>query len=167
MSLLDGWKVCPRCANQLTHGDGVVDCESCGFVLYGHSAVTTSALPVEERRVLLARRAVEPARGLWDCLGGFVHEGAHPLVGLGREVREETGLEFEPQRFLGMWMGEYAGRATLNLFWTGRLEPGDPRPADDVDELRWFSVGELPRREELAFERLIDDVLRVWRDEHA
>jgi ADP-ribose pyrophosphatase YjhB (NUDIX family) len=168
VSLLDGWKVCPRCGNQLTHSAGRVDCSACAFVLYAHSAVTASALPEDgQRRVLLARRAIEPAKGKWDCVGGFLEEGEHPVDGLRREVREETGLAFDVRRFLGVWMGRYDGRSTLNLFWTGALAPGEPRPHDDISELRWFGADALPAAGELAFERLIVDVLAAWRQEEA
>jgi ADP-ribose pyrophosphatase YjhB (NUDIX family) len=139
--------------------------------MYGHSAVTVSALPEDaEGRLLLARRGVEPDRGLWDAVGGFLEEGEHPLDGLLREVDEETGLGFEPARLLGIWMGRYAvdDRATLNLFWTGRLKAGDPSAADDAAELRWFAADELPPPGELAFDGLIAAVLAAWlRDQHA
>ena len=139
--------------------------------MYGHSAVTVSVLPEDgEGRVLLARRGVEPDLGLWDAVGGFLEEGEHPLDGLLREVDEETGLGFEPARLLGIWMGRYAEdeRATLNLFWTGRLKAGDPSAADDVAELRWFGPDELPSPSELAFDGLIAAVLAAWlRDQHA
>ena len=164
MSLLDGWKLCPRCGKQLTSEPGRVGCSACGFELYGHSAVTASALPEDERgRVLLARRAIDPWHGKWDCVGGFVEEGEHPLDGVRREVREETGLGFEAGRLLGIWMGGYAGRSTLNLFWAGALTGGEPRPEDDISELRWFAADELPAEEELAFDPLIADVLDAWR----
>jgi ADP-ribose pyrophosphatase YjhB (NUDIX family) len=165
--VLDGWTTCPRCGNQLTPHSGLVECDACGFVHYAHSAVTASGLPEDGRRVLLARRAHEPFRGAWDVVGGFVGEGEHPIDGLRREVREETGLEFEVGPLLGIWMGDYAGRATLNLFWRGRLGAGEPQAADDVDELRWFAAEELPRPPELAFDGLIGAVLNAWRDEHA
>jgi ADP-ribose pyrophosphatase YjhB (NUDIX family) len=152
---------------QLTSGDAVVECPRCGFVHYAHSAVTASVLPEKDGRILLARRAYEPFRGLWDIVGGFVGEGEHPLDGLRREVREETGLEIEVDRLLGIWMGDYAGRATLNLFWTGRLGPGTPQASDDVAELRWFSAAALPSRDELAFDGLVAAVLDSWRNEHA
>jgi ADP-ribose pyrophosphatase YjhB (NUDIX family) len=139
-------------------------------VLYPHSSVTVSALPEEgEGRVLLARRAHEPFRGLWDAVGGFLDEGEHPLDGLRREVLEETGLGFEPVELLGIWMGSYGddARATLNLFWTGRLGAGAPHAADDVAELRWFSRDDLPPPDDLAFDGLVADVLRAWRNQHA
>jgi ADP-ribose pyrophosphatase YjhB (NUDIX family) len=137
-----------------------VDCARCGFEFYAHSSVTASAVPEDEAgRLLLARRAIEPGYGKWDCIGGFLEEGEHPLDGLRREGREETGLDFEPGRFLGIWMGRYDGRATLNLFWAGTLARGTPRPCDDISELRWFQRRELPPADQLAFERLIADVL--------
>jgi 8-oxo-dGTP diphosphatase len=123
-------------------------------------------LPEDGGRVLLARRALDPFRGAWDVVGGFVGEGEHPLDGLRREVREETGLDFEVGDLLGIWMGDYAGRATLNLFWRGRLASGEPRAADDVDELRWFAPLELPRPGELAFDGLVASVLDAWRKQH-
>jgi 8-oxo-dGTP diphosphatase len=166
--LLDGWKLCPRCGNQLTSTSGRVDCSACGFELYAHSSVTASALPEDEhRRLLLARRALEPWRGNWDCIGGFLEEGEHPLEGLRREVQEETGLAFDVGRLVGIWMGRYAERSTLNLFWAGSLGTGEPRPADDVSELRWFAADDLPSPGELAFDGLIADVLEAWRHQQA
>jgi hypothetical protein len=49
----------------------------------------------------------------------------------------------------------------LNLVWEARLAPGEPVPADDVSELRWFAVDALPPDDELAF-RWIAPALRAW-----
>ncbi len=62
---------------------------------------------------------------------------------------EETGLEIEPEEFLGAWMDTYSeddgGPATLNLYWTAHVVGGgDGEAADDVSELRWFAPDELP-----------------------
>lgn len=119
--------------------------------------------------MLLARRAVEPYKGMWDVPGGFLEEGEHPVDGLRRELREETGLEIEPGEFFGVWMDRYGGDstalATLNLVWTARVLGGEPVPADDVSELRWFAVDELPSAAEVAF-AMVPQVLSAWRLRH-
>jgi 8-oxo-dGTP diphosphatase len=167
---LQGWTWCPRCRAEL-RGDGSrVECETCGFVCYASSKATAGALVEDgDGRVLLARRALEPFKGRWDIPGGFLDEGEHPLDGVRRELLEETGLEIEPLDFLGFWMDRYGGdstaEATLNLYWTARVLGGEPRPADDVDDLRWFATDELPSADGLAFEN-VPFVLAAWRARH-
>jgi ADP-ribose pyrophosphatase YjhB (NUDIX family) len=164
---LTGWRWCPRCREELRGTESRVECEACGFVSYPSSKPTAGAL-VEDGNggVLLVRRAVEPYKGRWDIPGGFLEEGEHPLDGLRRELREETGLEVEPLEFLGVWMdrygGESAAEATLNLYWTARTTGGEAEAADDVDDLRWFRADELPPPDELAFEN-VPLVLATWR----
>ena len=170
MSELAEWKFCPRCAGPLAGEGARLDCAACGFVVYPSSKPTASAFCVDGRgRVLLVRRAVEPYAGMWDAPGGFLEEGEHPLDGLRRELREETGLEIEPDEFLGVWVDRYGGdstaHATLNLFWSARVVSGDAVPADDVSEARWFEPDELPSADELAFENVAQALL-VWRLRH-
>jgi 8-oxo-dGTP diphosphatase len=170
MSELEGWTFCPRCRKALAGDGGRLSCPACGFVIYASSKPTASALCVDNGRVLLARRAIQPFQAFWDIPGGFLEEGEDPLDGVRRELREETGLEIEPERFLGIWMDRYGGdstaEATLNLYWTARVVGGEAAPADDVSELRWFHRDELPAADELAFEN-VPLVLTAWRDEHS
>jgi 8-oxo-dGTP diphosphatase len=171
MGELAGWTFCPRCRSELARESHRVECPSCGFVAYANPKPTATAVCVDEHgRVLLTRRAVEPEIGSWDLPGGFVDEDEHPLETLRRELREETNLEVEPLEFLGVWIDAYGGdstaESTLNLFWTARVIGGDPRPADDVAELRWFPADGLPPDEELAFS-CVALALAAWRDAHA
>jgi ADP-ribose pyrophosphatase YjhB (NUDIX family) len=164
---LEGWRWCPRCGAELRGAASRVECPACGFVCYASSKPTAGALVADgEGRVLLARRAHEPFKGRWDIPGGFLEEGEPPLDGLRRELREETGLEVEPLDFLGAWVDTYGGdstaEATLNLYWTARVREGEPHPADDVDELRWFAADGLPAPDGLAFEN-VQLVLSAWR----
>ena len=166
MGELAGWKHCPRCRTELLGDEQRLECPQCGFVAYASSKATAAALVEDgEGRLLLARRAIEPFRGRWDIPGGFLEEGEHPLDGLRRELREETGLEVEPVDFLGIWMDRYGGdstaESTLNLYWTAVVTGGEAAPDDDVDELCWFDRHRLPDRQELAFEN-VPLVLAAW-----
>jgi ADP-ribose pyrophosphatase YjhB (NUDIX family) len=166
MGVLEGWLWCPRCRGALAPGQGRVDCEVCGFVGWANSAPTACALCEDEGgRLLLVRRAHEPFRGYWDIPGGFLEEGEPPLVGLRRELLEETGLEIEPGEYVGAWIDRYGdapgAQVTLNLYWRARVVGGDERAADDVSELRWFGRAELPPPEEVAFAN-VPLVLDAW-----
>ena len=50
----------------------------------------------------------------------------------------------------------------MNAFYECRLISGDPRPDDDVAELRWFERDALPLPEELAFDG-VRKALGFWR----
>ena len=159
MGLLDGWRLCPRCGRSLSRTpDGHLECAGCGARYYANSAPAVQGLLVRDERVLLARRAIEPRRGYWDLPGGFLEEGEEPLDGLAREFREETGLEVRPLEWLGTHVERYQHYFVLGLTWLVEAE-GEPRAADDVEELAWFGPGELPA--EMAFPHQ-DDLVRAW-----
>jgi 8-oxo-dGTP diphosphatase len=167
---LTAWRYCPRCREDLRGDARRVECAACGFVAYANPKPTATALCLDDRgRVLLGRRSIEPFFGLWDLPGGFVEEDEHPLEALRRELHEEAALEIEPLDFFGVWMDHYGGESsaqtTLNLVWTARVAGGEPEPADDVSELRWFSAEELPAPEECAFE-MVAAVLSDWQSRH-
>jgi 8-oxo-dGTP diphosphatase len=166
VGVLSSWLFCPRCRAELTHEEGRVECRSCGFVQYANPVPAVAALVVDdEGRLLLARRAYEPDAGLWDTPGGFLNEDEEPLSALRRELREEAGVEIEPGEFVGMYLDRYGASdedtPILNLVWEASIVSGEPEPADDVSELRWFPRDELPRDEELAF-RWLATALRQW-----
>jgi 8-oxo-dGTP diphosphatase len=163
-SELADWGTCPRCGAALEHGERSVTCPSCGLEQYANPAPTASALVRDDAgRILLARRAAEPGAGLWDLPGGFMDEGEEPLETLRRELHEETGLELEPDAFLGGIPDRYGedGPWTVNFYWEARLREGEPQPADDVAELAWFPADALPPRSEFAFANTLELLERV------
>lgn len=166
MGLLNGWKSCPRCGSPLEGDDRTRSCGSCGSRYYAHSAPAVSAIVVDsDGRVLLARRRSDPDAGLWDTPGGFLEEGEEPQEGLRRELREETGLDVQPGSFLGAYVDSYGdgpeAGSVLNLVWDATVVSGEMHADDDVSELRWFPIDDLPSEEEYAF-RWVAPFLRRW-----
>ena len=165
------WCHCPRCGADLVrgvpHGDDEerTHCPACGLVLYDNPAPTASALVVDaEGRVLLARRGIDPFRGMWDAPGGFVRPGESGEGAARRELREETGLEIDVGEVLAIVPDTYGddGEATFNVFYLARVAGGEPAAASDVSELRWFAPGELPGAELIAFPCVVEALAR-WR----
>jgi len=54
--------------------------------------VGVGGVVISNQRVLLVRRAAEPARGEWTIPGGMLEVGETLAEGVAREILEETGL---------------------------------------------------------------------------
>jgi 8-oxo-dGTP diphosphatase len=155
--LAERFRFCPHCAHELEERAGEPDgharptCPQCGFVYYQNPKPCAGALVVQDGRVLLGRRSREPFKGYWDIPGGFMEGDEHPWETAAREVKEETGLVIRPVELLGMYPDVYgeSDEYTLNIFYIAEVAGGEPRPADDVEELGWFAGDELP--EKIAF----------------
>jgi ADP-ribose pyrophosphatase YjhB (NUDIX family) len=154
---------CPACGTALTERtiDGRVRraCPGCGRVHWRNAKPCAGALIVRNGKVLLVRRAIEPFRGHWDIPGGFCEVEEHPAETAIREAKEETGLEIELTGLLGMWMDNYEGSASLNVYYLARPLGHRLRPADDADAAAWFAPDALPERIAFANGRL---ALEAW-----
>lgn len=119
------------------------------------------ALIVKGDKILLGKRKKKPFKGYWDILGGFLKLGEHPLKGLIREIKEESGLKVEPVKIVGIFMDKYGpkGNDMLNIHYLVRVTGGQLRAKSDVIELKWFSKEKLPRK--IAF-RNSREALRTW-----
>jgi 8-oxo-dGTP diphosphatase len=134
-------------------------CPACAHVTWGNARPCAGALVVRNGKVLLVRRAVEPFQGEWDIPGGFCEQDEHPAHTAVRKVREETGLDIELTALFGLWMDDYQGRYTLNVYYLARPLGGSLRVGDDADGAAWFAPDALPAR--IAFKNG-RAVLRAW-----
>lgn len=149
-------------------------CPVCGTSHYANPWPGANAIVVEGDSVLLGRRAHEPWLGLWGSPGGFCEIGEHPVDTVERELLEETGLQVEVTRYLGTWVDAYANdprerdAGIINVtYYLAVPLPGDADPTDpdEVSELAWFRLDELPA--ELAPPGTLEAVLAVARAAYA
>jgi NAD+ diphosphatase len=165
------YKFCPKCSGELEevfdNGHLRLKCSKCAFIFYQNSKPCVSAVIFDKDKILLGKRADEPAKGDWDIVGGFLEPGEHPEDGLRREVKEETGLEITELKLLGMFMDKYPvyNYDTLNIAYLCKVE-GTPKADDDVADLKWFRLNEIPQN--LAFKNTKDtiDALKNYLKNH-
>lgn len=146
------YSFCPKCGGRLAlrpvdqHEQLV--CTQCCFVFYQNSKPCVGALVIDQGKLLLVQRAIEPFKGYWDIPGGFLELGEHPETGAAREIFEETGLHIQLGNLLGIFMDVYetTGDATLNLFYSAVVTGGEARAGSDAAHLHWFDLEALPER---------------------
>lgn len=158
---------CPKCGHRYSDQKNpyALACPGCGFTLYSNSKPTASALIVRGKKILLGKRSIEPAKGEWDVIGGFLNFGEHPEDGVRREVKEETGLDITIDKFFGFFMDTYGdtGDATLNICFVVTPISNAMVPGDDIEELQWFAPQAIPKQ--IAFKNG-QDMIDAWLKEH-
>ncbi len=134
-------------------------CPNCGFVQYDDPKVAAGVLLVEDRRVLLVRRIMEPHAGSWSIPAGFVNAYEDPQAAAIRECREETGLEVNSLVLFDLLSGrEHPRGADILLVYIAQLAGGALRAADDVDRAEWFPLGALPPLAFTSTRKILDRI---------
>jgi ADP-ribose pyrophosphatase YjhB (NUDIX family) len=158
-----GARFCPICATPLV--EQILDhrprrvCPACGHVLWRNAKPCAGALIVRNGKVLLVRRTIEPFKGYWDIPGGFCEVDEHPAQTAIREAHEETGLQIELTGLLGLWLDDYDGSTTLNVYYLARPRSHHLQTGDDAGGSAWFAPKGLPRRIAFANAQL---ALATW-----
>ena len=79
-------------------------------------------------------------------------------AGLVREVREETGLEVEPQALSGVYKN--MRRGIVALVFRCRIISGEPRPTREAEQVSWLSPDEISNLMDEAYATRLLDALR-------
>lgn len=136
------YKFCPQCKNDLDLSGEFPYCKDCNLTIYKNSKPCSSVLIIKDGKVLMSKRGIEPYKGDWDTIGGFLKSGEHPEVGALREVMEETGLTIKITGLLGIYMDKYGenGDDTQSNVYLAEIISGDIKPQDDVSSLEWVNI---------------------------
>lgn len=136
---------------------------------YPRPAVTVDlvlfALDGDELRTLLVRRKHEPFAGHWAFPGGFLEIDEPVEVGVRRELREETGLDFAgPLAFLGAYAApsrDPRGR-TISLAHVAAIAGPPPGVAggDDAAEAAWTPARVEARPLAFDHDTMLGDAIR-------
>ncbi|HYU80370.1 MAG TPA: NUDIX hydrolase [Vicinamibacterales bacterium] len=151
------YRFCPVCGSTLearvlkvTEPKRLV-CTSttCGFIFYLDPKIAVGTIiRVDEERIVLVRRAIEPGYGKWVFPGGYVDRGEEIQLAAIREAREESGLDVQIDRLINIY--SYPGRAPIVVVYAATRVGGELAVDDEGLEARAFEPDAIPW-EELAF----------------
>ena len=91
--------------------------------------------------ILLSRRSIPPFKGQWCLPGGHIDQYETSLEAVIREVKEETGLDYQPDFF--NYFDEIIPKKNIHavvLVYCG-VGKGLLNPqVDEVSDLKWFAL---------------------------
>jgi 8-oxo-dGTP diphosphatase len=112
--------------------------------------VVAAALFDAEHRVLIAERPPgKHMAGWWEFPGGKVSTGESDAQALVRELREELGVDAEPDALIMTLTHDYPDRIVDLVLWRATVKNGTPQGLDG-QQLKWVDCGAL------AAERLLE-----------
>ena len=133
-------------------------CDSCGAIHYQNPQMVVGALPESGGRILLCRRAIDPARDKWTLPAGYLENSETLEEGAARETLEESG-------YLISNLKPYAVASIPRInqvYFIFRccLSEQAAAPGSESSEVRLFDPDAVPWPD-IAF-RSIHEVLRCY-----
>jgi 8-oxo-dGTP diphosphatase len=120
-----------------------------------HSVSVAAAIVDEDGKLLAVRRR---DNGHWEPPGGILELDETIQAGLVREVREETGLEVEPQALSGVYKN--MRRGIVALVFRCRIIGGEPHSTAEAEQVSWLSPDEVHDLMDEAYATRLLDALR-------
>lgn len=154
---------CHRCGNRMGEREvnGAVRpvCDSCGAVVFLDPKLAVVVIVAHEGKILMVKRDIEPMMGRWSFPSGYVDRGEVVEEAAMREVREETNVEVELDRLLGVYSSR--GAPVVLVAFAASVQGGVAEAGDETQAVAWFPADELPL---LPFPN-DDAIMRDWRDD--
>jgi 8-oxo-dGTP diphosphatase len=121
-------------------------CPHDDFVLWRDPKVATAVVVEDRGGIVLGRRAIEPAYGLWCLPGGFVNDDESPQEAAERECREEIGAAVRVTGLIGVYhVAKQDAPSLIGVGYSARLADGERLEAGaEMLEVGVFQLDALP-----------------------
>jgi len=106
------------------------------------------AIMEKDGKFLLVQETKPAVKGMWNHPAGWIDVEENPLEAVKREVKEETGYEFEPQHILGIYSlaKPEAGiiHHAIKIIYIGKIlgEQGQYWE-HEISQTKWFTPEEI------------------------
>lgn len=149
------YRFCPWCSSSNITKSALksVKCPECGLNLFFNASGAIIGVVTDKLgRILVARRGVEPCKGMLDFPGGFIDPGETAEAAFKREINEELTIEISGISYLFSLPNVYPFGGievhTIDMVFKADVEDISLlKAADDVSECLFFYPEELPIEE--------------------
>ncbi|WP_219509294.1 NUDIX hydrolase [Nonomuraea ceibae] len=119
-----------------------------------HSVSVAGVIVDDQGRALLIQRR---DNGHWEAPGGVLELNEDIISGLRREIREETGLDVEPELLTGVYKN--MKRGIIALVFRCRATGGSLTVTNESQDFRWLAADEVRTLSVQAFAVRVLDAL--------
>jgi ADP-ribose pyrophosphatase YjhB (NUDIX family) len=107
-----------------------------------------AAIIEKDGKILLVKEKKDTAKNKWNHPAGWIDLEENAIDAVKREVKEETGYDFEPKNILGFYvlvkLESGAIHHAIKMVFTGKIsENQDEYAEDEISETRWFTPEEI------------------------
>lgn len=151
----------------LKHPQGLIPrgtcCQSCGR--YNSRNMTCHAIVWRDNKVVLVLRNHEPKRGWWALPAGYLDWDESLEDGALRELYEETGIIGQKPRLVDLYSDprrDPDGRQNVAVTYLIEYkEKRDLTTPEEVSQIAWYSLDELPQNVAFDHRIMIQDSLKL------
>lgn len=138
---------------------------------YSQVFAVVGAIIEREGKILLVKETKEIAKNQWNQPAGWIELGENPIEAVEKEVREETGFDFEPTHILGIYSlyntlpKEKFGIVLhpIKIIFIGKIsEKQTGQLAEDASGTKWFLPEEIESMDKKALRDM--DIKREIKD---
>ena len=133
-------------------------CDQCDTIHYTNPNIVVGALCLREEKILMAKRNINPRKGLWTLPAGFMENAETLQDGALRETIEETGSKAEV--FMPYTMFSLPHINQVHMFYLANLLDDNFGPTIESSEVRLFKNEEI-LWDEIAFPT-VEKTLRYY-----
>jgi len=123
-------------------------CGECGYIQYDNPLIVAGAVIVEDDKVLLCRRAIEPRKGYWTIPAGYLELNETVEDGARREAQEEAMADIAIDGLLGVYT--ITRISQVQLIYAAHLATPGYGAGDESLEVCFFDWDDIPT-DDIAF----------------
>lgn len=118
--------------------------------------LVTNVIVIKNGKILLAKRAGHLIEaGKWTLPGGYMNRDELVIEAAKRELLEETGWEAKNLKLFRISDNPNkpdGNNQNVNLIFIGEPIKQSGSPDNEVDDLEWFPLNQLPKSQQIAFD---------------
>lgn len=117
-------------------------CVDCGYIAYANPKIVVGAVCGWGDRILLCRRAIAPAQGLWTIPAGYMELSETTAEGAAREVWEEAQARVVIEELIGIY--EIPKISQVNVIYRATMLGPEFAPGPESEAVDLFAWDDIP-----------------------